>query len=123
MVALSDDAGSDLLTGLADTEFDGTRLAASISRPEADVGVTLARVGQDALRGSQPARRAGLYDHRPWRRRAEPGTCPDASRYDGGSDRPGWNGLDLGMTGDRRPATGDRRPATGDRRPATGAHL
>ena len=29
MVALSDVAGSDLLAGLADTEFDGTRLAAS----------------------------------------------------------------------------------------------
>ena len=31
MTALTDNAGSDLLAGLADTEFDGTRLAASIS--------------------------------------------------------------------------------------------
>ena len=35
MVALSDDAGSDLLAGLTETEFDGTRLAVSISHSEA----------------------------------------------------------------------------------------
>ena len=32
MVALSDDAGSDLLARLADTEFDGARLAESLAR-------------------------------------------------------------------------------------------
>ena len=35
MVALSDDAGSDLLAGLADTEFDGSRLAVQFARSEA----------------------------------------------------------------------------------------
>ena len=34
MVALSDDAGNDLLARLADTEFDGARLAVSFSRSE-----------------------------------------------------------------------------------------
>lgn len=35
MVALSDDAGSDLLAGLAGTEFDGSRLAVQFARAEA----------------------------------------------------------------------------------------